>query len=150
MLGLTLLNSSTSPDPYPERGIHQFVIGLTACADRPAAAENKATAFCHGVQYQSNSIHPGTLPAEKQLVTLESETAVLSAVWMEGTEMRVRLYETGGKASRGVFHLEDKVADAQICDGLGDPLEGKAEVNGSTVRFTSQPYQLMEIHITFA
>lgn len=149
-LGLTLLNSSTSPDPYPERGIHQFVIGLTACADRPAAAENKATAFCHGVQYQSNSIHPGTLPAEKQLVTLESETAVLSAVWMEGTEMRVRLYETGGKASRGVFHLEDKVAGAQICDGLGDPLEGKAEVNGTTVCFTSQPYQLMEIHITFA
>ena len=100
------------------------------------------------MQYQSNSIHPGTLPAEKQLVTLESETAVLSAVWMEGTEMRVRLYETG-KASRGVLHLEDKVADAQICDGLGNPLEGKAEVNGTTVRFTSQPYQLMEIHITF-
>ena len=34
--------------------------------------------------------------------------------------------------------------------GLGNPLEGKAEVNGTTVCFTSQPYQLMEIHITFA
>lgn len=64
-LGLTLLNSSTSPDPYPERGIHQFAIGLTACTDHPAMAENKATAFCRNIQYQSNGIHAGTLPTEK-------------------------------------------------------------------------------------
>ena len=149
-LGLTLLNSSTSPDPYPERGIHQFAIGLTASADHPAAAENKATAFCHGIQYQSNSIHAGTLPPKKQLVTLDAENVVLSAVWMEGNELRVRLYETGGEESRGTLLLEDPAVRAEACDGLGQTAPGNAAITDGHVSFTIPPFQLMELHITFA
>lgn len=149
-LGLTLLNSSTSPDPYPERGIHQFAIGLTASADHPAAAENKATAFCHSIQYQSNSIHAGTLPPKKQLVTLDAENVVLSAVWMEGNELRVRLYETGGEESRGTLLLEDPAVRAEACDGLGQTASGNASITDGHVSFTIPPFQLMELHITFA
>ena len=149
-LGLTLLNSSTSPDPYPERGIHQFAIGLTASADHPAAAENKATAFCHSIQYQSNSIHAGTLPPKKQLVTLDAENVVLSAVWMEGNELRVRLYETGGEESCGTLLLEDPAVRAEACDGLGQTASGNAAITDGHVSFTIPPFQLMELHITFA
>ncbi len=149
-LGLTLLNSSTSPDPYPERGIHQFAIGLTACTDHPAMAENKATAFCRSIQYQSNGIHAGTLPTEKQLVTLNAENVVLSAVWMEKKELRIRLYETGGEESTSTLVFDGNVVSAEACDGLGQCLPANVQVTDNRVSFTIPAFQLMEIRAVLA
>ena len=140
----------TGPQTYPERGIHQFAIGLTACTDHPAMAENKATAFCRSIQYQSNGIHAGTLPTEKQLVTLNAENVVLSAVWMEKKELRIRLYETGGEESTSTLVFDGNVVSAEACDGLGQCLPANVQVTDNRVSFTIPAFQLMEIRAVLA
>ena len=46
-LNLTLINSSVSPDPYPERGIHTITLWVGAASGDAKEAEDIATGCNH-------------------------------------------------------------------------------------------------------
>ena len=79
VLGLTLINSSTSPDPYPERGIHSITVWTGGVEADEKQASDLADAWNHALFYQPSNAHHGTLPMEDGLFSLASENVVACA-----------------------------------------------------------------------
>ena len=79
-LSLSLINSSVSPDPYPERGIHTVTLWMGAGNGDAKQTEEMAVACNHKMFYQPSNSHDGTLPMEDSLVRAEAESAVITAV----------------------------------------------------------------------
>lgn len=79
-LTLSLINSSVSPDPYPERGIHTITLWMGAGNGTAKEAEEMALACNHRLFYQPSNCHGGTLPLEDSLVCMQSEAAVVTTV----------------------------------------------------------------------
>lgn len=79
-LSLSLINSSVSPDPYPERGIHTVTLWMGAGNGDAKQTEEMAVACNHKMFYQPSNSHYGTLPMEDSLVRAEAESAVITAV----------------------------------------------------------------------
>ncbi len=76
-LQVSLLRSSSGPDPYPELGERRFRLGL--CAAKPDVMTLKAlgTAFTHrDLPYASNTAHPGTLPLERRFLEIHGAVQI--------------------------------------------------------------------------
>ncbi|NLD01942.1 MAG: alpha-mannosidase [Clostridiales bacterium] len=147
-LSISLINSATSPDPYPERGIHRFVLGLGACSDQAQMAGMMATRFNHSILYQSNSVHGGSLPPDNSLLALEADGIMLSAVIPQaGGVLRIRMYELNGMNSQGVLYFSSEILQATTQDALGNAVDSHISVAGQQVEFTVKPYQLIELHV---
>ncbi|MBR6499357.1 MAG: alpha-mannosidase [Clostridia bacterium] len=95
-LSVTLINSATNPDPYPERGIHE--INLYLRAGTGLQPEMTADLNSHPILYQSVGAHAGTLPLEAGLIKeIRGSVAVTSIDEADGS-LILRGYETAGKA----------------------------------------------------
>lgn len=146
-LAITLINSSTSPDPYPERGVHRFVLALGGCAANPALAGQMATRFTHGMTYQSGTFHKGTLPMKAGLLSLESGEVVVSAVMPDGDSvLRIRIYGVGEGAAR--IRVERPIIGAERIDALGRPTGEPIAVENSVITLSVRPNTLAEVRVT--
>ncbi len=150
-LGLTLINSSTSPDPYPERGIHSITLWLGACGPDAKEAEQMATACNHGLFYQPSNSHPGTLPMESSLLGARTESGVISAVLPgEDGKVLVRAYGTAGEKEDVILRFAVDVAEAKAVNLFGKEQDGEVRVSGNQVAFAVEPYALAEVEVSFA
>lgn len=104
-LTLTLINSATYPDPYPERGIHHITLWLGCGADDAQEEQELADAVNHRLLYQPSSVHEGILPACCGLAELVSGSVAVTSVQMESGALLIRGYETAGIAGTGVLRL---------------------------------------------
>lgn len=147
-LALTLINSSTSPDPYPERGIHRITLWFGACRADAREAERMAAACNHNLFYQPSNVHHGTLPMEGSLLCISAEHAVVSAVLPgeEGTVL-VRVYGTAGEKETVRLEFGSDVTDARAVNLFGKEQEGKVTVSGNQVAFAVEPYALAEVEV---
>ncbi len=76
---VSLLRSSSRPDPYPEIGHRFFRIGLALCDGSLPGLKALGSRFAHrDLPYASNRSHKGTLPLEDTF--LKVENAIVSAV----------------------------------------------------------------------
>ena len=150
-LGLTLINSSTSPDPYPERGIHSITLWLGACGADPKEAEHLATACNHGLFCQPSNAHHGTLPMESSLLGAEAAHGVISAVLPgEDGKILVRAYGTAGEKEDVTLRFAADVAQARAVNLFGREQDGEVRVSGNQVTFAVGPYALAEVEVTLA
>ncbi len=149
-LALTLINSSTSPDPYPERGIHHITLWFGACDADARKAEQMAEACNHNLFYQPSNSHQGTLPLEGSLLQAAAEHAVVSAV-LPGQDGRilVRVYETGGEKETVRLAFCAPVEEAKCVNLFGRGQEAEAAVSGNEVTFQVEPYALAEVEVSF-
>lgn len=146
-LTLTLINSTTSPDKYPERGIHKINFALGLETDCPKALEELASDVNYPLHFISDGSHTGTLPQETELLRFEAETAVLSGVTTaDNGDLLVRFYETCGKACQVKLETLLPVKSAQSVD-LMERNCVQAETDGNTVTLTVQPYCIGEVRI---
>lgn len=147
-LALTLINSSTSPDPYPERGIHQIVLWFGASGEDARAAEQMATSCNHALFYQPSNSHHGTLPMEGSLFQAAAEHAVISAV-LPGAEGKVliRAYETAGEKETVSLTFGTGVAEAKAVNLFGREQDAEVKVSGNSVTFSVEPYSLAEVEV---
>lgn len=148
-LALTLINSSTNPDPYPERGIHQIVLWFGACSEDARQAEQMAISCNHACFYQPSNSHHGTLPMEGSLLRASAEHAVVSAV-LPGQDGRilVRVYETRGEKETVSLAFCAPVAEAKCVNLFGREQEAEVAVAGNRVMFRVEPYALAEVEVS--
>ena len=150
-LGLTLINSSTSPDPYPERGIQSITLWLGVCGPDAKEAEQMATACNHGLFYQPSNSHPGTLPMESSLLGARTESGVISAVLPgEDGKILVRAYGTAAEKEEIALRFASDVAEAKAVNLFGKEQDGEVRVSGNQVAFAVEPYALAEVEVSFA
>ncbi len=149
-LSLTLLNSSTAPDPYPEVGVHTVAVWTGFAAENEKAAEDMADALNHPLIYQSSFPHAGKLPMENGLLAFDSDHAVLSAVLRGGDGgLAVRFYEVGGAKGKVSLKFGKPVARAEAVDLFGQPTGSRVAVRDCAVECTAEPYSICELKIRF-
>lgn len=150
-LALTLINSSTSPDPYPERGIHNITLWLGACGADAKEAEQMAVSCNHAPFYQPSNAHHGTLPMESSFLKAAADHAVISAVLPgEDGSVLVRAYETAGEKETVSLRFAADVAKAKAVNLFGKEQDAEVTVSGNQATFAVEPYALAEVEIRFA
>ena len=127
---VTLLRSSSGPDPFPEVGDRMFRIGLVEAGGDAKELKELGQRFAHrDLPYASNRAHKGSLPLEGNFLQVSGAivTAIkvaedkngtivrLIAVQNEGCEAQVAM--PGLKAAQIVDLAERPVADCAVTDG---------------------------------
>lgn len=149
-LALTLINSSTYPDPYPERGIHHITLWLGLSSMSAKEAEELATSCNHRMFYQPSNSHHGTLPMESSLLNAKAESTVISAV-LPGKDgsVLIRAYETAGKRDVVTLTFNNAVAEAKSVNLFEKEQKNKVDVNGRQVLLEVEPYSLAGVKVIF-
>ena len=127
---VTLLRSSSRPDPFPEVGDRAFRIGLAEASGDAAELKELGWRFAHrDLPYASNRAHKGTLPLEGNFLQVVGAivTAVKVAEDKNGTIVRLIAVQSEGclaevsmpglKAAQFVDLAEQTVADCDVVDG---------------------------------
>lgn len=149
-LALTLINSSTSPDPYPERGIHNVSLFIGVTDGCPKKTEELARRFNRKLAYQAGNCRKGTLPLELGMLSCEAESSVVSAVtFADDGCMIVRLYETAGREDHVTLHFGAPVEEAVSVDLLERPDGRAAAADGAAVSFSVPRSSLFEVKVRF-
>ncbi len=144
----TLINATTYPDPYPERGIHNIVLSVAVCEACPKVLEELATDINHPFNYQPTNSHKGTLPAQSSLLNFESETAVVSGIFTSSDgDLMVRVYETCGKETNVKITLPNKIQTAITVDLMEKPNCEKVIITDNCLSFVLKPYSIQTIKI---
>ena len=147
-LALTLINSSTSPDPYPERGIHTINLWLGISCGDPRITEELADSCNHGMFYQPSNSHHGTLPMEESLLETASDSVVISAVQPSADgALLLRGYETAGSRSVLAVTCKEEPSSAVLTDLFEQEISGEAVTDGCTVQVSVEPYSLFQLKI---
>ena len=133
---VTLINTSTGPDPYPDRGQHIINIAVAIGQNEPKTLEETANHFNHSPYFLSNNAHKGTLPLQQTFLEFQAASSVLSAVvpTIEADTIHVRFYETGGKNDTVVLKLAKQPTGAVSVDLHGTPVPSDVTIIGNEVR----------------
>ncbi len=147
-LSLTLINSSTSPDPYPERGIHSITIWTGSLKADEKQASDLVDEWNHALFYQPSNAHHGVLPMEESLFAAETENIVLCAVSPEKKNvLNMLLYETTGKTGEITIQFKTKVQSAKASTLFEQESETKISLQEDAVHCKLKPYQLAQIQV---
>jgi alpha-mannosidase len=159
-LRLTLIRSSSDPDPLPEMGEHAIRMAVVPHGPRPATAEliRLGAAFNHPLMPVATDVHDGTLPPDgAAAVTCGPDRVLVSAVKKaeDDAALIVRLFETAGKKAQARVVLAEgllgPVADAVEVDLLERPLEestARKTEDGFTVALG--PNAIATVKVTFS
>lgn len=149
VLSVALINTSHSPDPYSDYGIHEITIYAGASPACPKTLWETAADLLHPLTYLSVRPHKGELPAESSLLGFDSETAILSSVTRhKDGDLLVCCYETCGAAAEVRLTLPTAVSAACFVDSLGRTEEGEVTIDGTAVRFSlgANALRIVKIH----
>lgn len=124
-ISLTLIHAPHSPDPYPERGIHNIRLAVALSESSPKVLEEAAFDLNHLPAYVTANPHGGTLPMEAPLLELDGDTgAVLSGVKgsEDGNGLIIRLYNTLGTITTAKLTFAMDISSAEVVDLLEQPV----------------------------
>ncbi len=107
-LQVSLLRSSSGPDPYPELGERRFRLGLCASEGETMTLKALGTAFTHrDLPYASNTAHPGMLPLEHRFFEIRGAAQVAAVKRsQDGKATVVRLLAPGLEEGTVQIHME--------------------------------------------
>lgn len=149
-LTATLINTSTSPDPYPERGIHNIKVFIAVAPADPNGMELLATDLNHPMSYVSSNVHKGTLSPEQSMLTVSEGSVVVSAVSLsKDGALLIRVFETCGKDSMVQMAFPKLVKSAVYIDLAEKELPGDIRIEGCTVKFQEQASSIATVKINF-
>lgn len=147
-LSCTLINSTYSPDPYPERGVHHIKLHVLVGDKEPKALEDEAFCLNHPIVFQSGSAHSGKLSTDGRFMKLDSGSAVLSGVAWQNDGVTLRFYEVAGESTNVSLTPAFIITSASFCDVLGRARSGELLMDKNTVKFSMRPNSMEEIKLT--
>ena len=149
--GVSLINTSTNPDPYPDRGQHVVNLALAISRDDAKVLENTASLFNHCTQAISNNSHPGVLPMEQSFLEFRADSSVVSSVrpTEQKDTVRVRFYETCGKDDTVILTLTKVPVCAVSVDLFGKKVPSDISVCGNEVRVSVKSHCIGEVELKF-
>ena len=149
---VTLVRGAFDPDPWSDRGEHQFRICVhaeeTTCPMGLARMVEDAVRPVHVI---SGGKHEGELPLAQSFVTLGFGDIRLSCVKpaQDGEGMLLHLYDIVGKGGVAKLTFAKPVRSAVLTDMLEKPIEGDVTVNGCTVEAAVAPHSVVGMKVVF-
>ena len=146
-LALTLLKSSTHPNPEADQGTHRFTYSLMPHTGGWREADTAAQA------YQLN-VPVSTLPGcgsggeMPPLAACPSPNVIIEAVKAaeDGNGIILRLYEYHGRRTNTVLQLAFIPKHAIVCNLLEETIEA-ADLSGATISFALRPYEIKTFRV---
>ena len=147
---VTLIRSSVDPDPYPERGIHHFNLGVGIC---PACEQKKLVAeYVHPIAFNAGTKHSGTLPMNCSFFRLDCGENIMVSGVKNGEEggLVIRVSDYAGKGGKVSVILSDAVKapkSADIVDITERHVIKPCCVEGRVISFELDPYTMATVRI---
>ncbi len=99
-LEVTLLRSSSRPDPYPEVGERGFRIGLSITEGDPMSLKALGSRFAHqDLPYASNRAHKGYLPLSDRFLEITGDAVITAVKTAEDGDGMILRLAAAGKAT---------------------------------------------------
>ncbi|MBX3062725.1 MAG: alpha-mannosidase [Anaerolineae bacterium] len=155
IMRLTLLRSPISPDAKADKGMHYFTYSLLPHqgAWRDGAVVEEAYALNMPLQSIDISAQSGTLPADYEFATVESDHVLLETVKPaeNGDGVIIRVYEyKGGTTNNAAIIFNPPICRAVECNLLeeGDT-PANINVQDRRLSFAITPYQIKTFRVWF-
>ncbi len=139
-LSCTLINATTNPDPYPERGIHNITLYVGAGEGNPAVLHGLVFCLQHPLMFQSGGIHTGSLPLTDSFMQVDGGSGVVSGVFRLNGKLVVRLSEICGQDTDVKIILKEEPVEAELTDVSGEAVSGDLKVSGKYVYVPVKAY----------
>ena len=146
----TLINTATSPDPYPERGIHEIVLHVGLLSTHSADAVKTAHSVNRPMTPVSASYHKGILPPAGTFFSFDAPDAMVSSVnCNDDGSITVRMYSLSDQESCAVLYTQRSPVSAEAVDLFGAAVPGDCAVNDDCVTVTLPPRGIVSVKIGF-
>lgn len=132
-LSCTLINATYSPDPYPERGIHNITLYAGTGEASPAVLNGLVFGLLHPLTFQSGSIHGGSLPLTDSFMQVKGGTGIISGINRVDNKLAIRLSEICGQDTEVVLAVKSTPESAVLTDLSGTAVISSLKVSGETV-----------------
>lgn len=150
-LSTTILRATSSPDTYPEYGMHKNRVGIAVVPCDIGTIFKAACDFVHPLPFASVRPHKGTLPAEGSLMSATGDV-VISAVKTpesgKADEFIVRFYSISGDEQDVKLSFARDVKSAYRTDTLERNI-GELAVSAKTVTVNAAPYKTITVRVVF-
>ncbi len=150
ILSLSLLRSSTSPDPTADQGVQRFTYAILPHVGDLTNGRVIEEAYQLNVPplVTPLSIQPGVLPATQSFFETDNAAVMIEAIKPadEGTGIIVRLYEAHGSRGSVTFHTTLPVQTISRADLLENPIEQLAMKAGAVVLQVA-PFEIITLRL---
>jgi alpha-mannosidase len=151
ILSLSLLRSSTSPDPLADRGQHQFTYALLPHAGglKEGLVLEEAYALNVPLVVGKTKPHSGSLPPSTSFFQIDRPGVVIEAVKVaeDGDALILRLYEAEGARGRATLTTSLPVHQAWLTDLLETDIKGLPLKKGR-ISLDLQPFEIITIKLS--
>ena len=145
-VALTLLKSSTAPNPEADQEMHWFTYSIMPHQGdwRVASAPDMAYMLNIPVTVTKASGSGALAP----FADVDAENVLIESVKhaLDGDGTVIRLYECYGERSNVTLTLKDKPESVHLISLMEDDL-GEVKVNGKTVEFEIKPYEIVSFMV---
>ena len=147
VIGLTMLKSSTYPNPQADRGHHTFSYSFCPHSGDFRKGETVAKAYmfnnpCSAAVKQKKM--EGSFISQKSLVSVDVPNVVIETVKKaeDSEALIVRCYECFNRRSQVTMKLNAEILHACVVNPLEDQVLEELKVSEGTVSFTMKPYEI--------
>ncbi len=147
MATISLLRTSTDPDPCPDQGTHYMKLGVAAASDAVDMVRI-AELFQHPICYTSGGKRGGYLPSCGSMMTLEGEGLRLGAVKHaeDGNGVILRLTNLCGAEKTAVLHWPVPMTEAWLTDSCEIP-QTALKTEDTTLRFVIAAHATVTVKV---
>lgn len=147
-IALTLLKSSTYPNPEADQEVHRFTYAIMPHPGDWRAAGVAKMAYRLNVPVLTAPGVGGT-PGSASLISVDRENVLVEVVkrQLAGRDTVIRLYEYHGARTDVTLTLDRAPASVKVANLLEDAL-GDAAVRGNAISLTLKPYEIVTLLIS--
>jgi alpha-mannosidase len=153
-LRISLLRSTTDPDPNADRGHHHFSYALYPHAGdwKQALTVRRGYEYNYKLQALQVGTHAGSLPSRHSFVTLGAPNVVLTAVKKaeDGDALIFRFYEWAGKEGEVRIKVPEGAKSARLANLLEVPEGSPLSIEGgNSISVPSHPYEIVTVRVEY-
>ena len=150
VMRLTLLRSSTYPDPMADKGFHRFKYALYPHGGdfHQGAVMKRSFEFNEPLQVLRTRPHKGELAETHSFITVDSDHVILNAVKRaeEGQGWIVRFFETAGKAGSVPITFDRNIRQVQEVNLIEDVMS-PVDVAGGRFVYQIKPNEIRTFRV---
>jgi len=153
-MSMTLLRTSYSPDPMPDRGHHELLYSLYPHAGdwRKALTFRRGYEINHPLEAKSLPRHRigiGSRPERASFIRISPDNVVLSGLKLaeDSDDIILRIYDATGEGARAEIAFGFEVSEAKEVDLMEKELS-KASLQEGILRVELRPNDIRSVRIT--
>ncbi|MCL2043064.1 MAG: alpha-mannosidase [Treponema sp.] len=151
IIGLTMLRSTTSPNPDADRERHVFSYSLYPHSEgwREAGTVQQAAFFNNPMIAAVKENTGGTMQNNFSLVTCDSENVIVETIKQaeDGSGIILRLYECHNRRTAARLEFGIALKSVCVCNMLEEEETPIKTENGNLVKLTVKPYEIVTLKI---